>query len=88
MNHGSKFIALAMSNMNGHTIALTEHNRSLMHDARAHNGKLQHFFVGNLRQAWRLWNQAWIGGVDAIHIGVNFAAAAVAMLSQWCLPSC
>ena len=43
-----------------------------MQDVGAAGGQLQHLVVGDLVQLVRVRHNAWVGGVDAVHVGVNF----------------
>ena len=44
-----------------------------MHDLRAEAGQFEHLIVGDLVELLRGGDDARVGGIDAIHIGVNLA---------------
>ena len=47
-------------------------HRPVVQDVGAAGGQLQHLVVGDLVQLVRVRHNAWVGGVDAVHVGVNF----------------
>ena len=44
-----------------------------MEHLRTERCKLKHFIIGNLVQLAGLWNNAGIGGINAVHIGIDLA---------------
>jgi len=52
-----------------------EFDRAGLHDLGAQPGQFEHFIVGNLGQLAGAGNNARVGGIDAVHVGVNLAEA-------------
>jgi len=52
---------------------LGELDAATLHDFRAEAGELEHLVVGNLGELLRVGDNAGVGGIDAIDIGVNLA---------------
>ena len=60
--------------MNEDAEFLGEFDRTAVHNARAHAGEFKHFVVTNAFDATRFGNDARVGGIDAVDVGVNVAA--------------
>ncbi len=60
--------------MKRHVEFLGELDAARVHDARSDAGQLQHLVVADEIHLARFGNHARIGGVDTVHVGVNFAA--------------
>ena len=50
-----------------------ELDRAHLHDLGAERSKLEHFLVRDLVHAVRLRHHARVGGIDAVHVGVDVA---------------
>src|SRR5262249_47591185 len=57
-----------------HVVHHAKFDRSHLHDLAADRCKLKHFRVRDLIKAVGLGHHAWVGGIDAIHVGVDVAA--------------
>src|SRR5205807_1075791 len=58
----------------GHVELLGELDAARVHDAGADAGQLEHLVVADGVDLARLGDDARVGGVDAVHVGVDFAA--------------
>ncbi len=59
--------------MDRHIEFFTELDRPTVHHARTEAGKFQHFVVAHAANEARFGQLAGIGGVDAIHVSIDFA---------------
>ncbi len=50
-----------------------EFHRARLHDFGAEAGEFEHFVVGNLVELLRIGDQARVGGINAINVGINLA---------------
>ncbi len=48
-------------------------DRTRLHHFRAETGEFEHFVVGNFIELARAGHDARVGGIDAVHVGVNLA---------------
>ena len=52
---------------------LGKFDRARLHHLRAEAGEFEHFVVGNFLELLRARHDARVGGVNAVHVGVNLA---------------
>src|SRR5450759_841479 len=64
----------ARAHEDAHVMHHPELDRAHLHDLGAERGEFEHFLVGDLVHAVRLRHHAQIGGVDAVHVGIDVAA--------------
>ena len=70
---GSGVVIKAGSDFKGDAEFLGEFNRSALHDFGARAGKLKHFVIGYLLEFFGSMEDAGVGGVDAVDVGVDLA---------------
>ena len=46
---------------------------AILHDFRTAAGEFEHFFVGNLIELGRIWDETRVSRVNTIHIGADLA---------------
>ncbi len=72
-DHRARDVAEAAPHVNGDREFLGELDRTIVHHASSQAGQFEHFVVADLLHSPRFRKDSWVGRVDAVDVGVDFA---------------